>query len=561
MLTRIAQAAQQRGVHLSSVVVLVPYAQLMAQAREQWAAHFADGFMPRFETTRNWATALGAEPASHTGFRLDVACDALTGRSLLETAGFGSQADAMLGLMLEMAQQLSGLVAAVAPAERAQWAVAARSLLDAPLAGDALRLESAAARVALEWVLATESPTDVLFGDGVHNATPMLVALEGFHPDPLAASLLAHWDEGGLSIPLDDVFSAVASNAPDQRVALHQALDAEDEAQRAAACVMRHLSLGQVPVALAATDRALTRRVVALLVGEGVPVKDENGWTLSTTRAAAQIMLILRAAAWHASSDDVLDWLKHLPADTVPALPQLERWLRGLGTRQWMQARRNEPQTQPEVVALCAQVDVWRSGFKGSRTLTEWLLVLRAQLQQTGLWESLNADQAGARVLAELRLLDGLEADLQGLGGSDRRMTLAQFTNWANEVMEAGRFRPDSDSDAPVIVLPMPQLLARAFAALVLPGCDEKRMLAAPEPPGTWTRAQREALGLPTREALEHAQRAAWRQAVRMPHVDILWRTSDEGGEPLLASPLVLALELDAGGAKGRMIACRATCP
>ena len=200
---------------------------------------------------------------------------------------------------------------------------------------------------------------------------------------------------------------------------------------------------------------------------------------------------------------------------------------------------------------MCEQIDAWRNELKGSKTLTQWLVALRSQLQQTGVWDGMNEDLAGAKVLADLRLPEGLEADLELLAGSERRMSLSQFNNWANDVMEAGRFRTDSERDSPVIVLPMSQLLARPFMSLVLPGCDEKRMLTAPEPPGSWTRSQREDLGLPTREEFEAAQRAAWAQAMRVPHVDILWRTSDEGGEPLLASPLVLALELDAGGKPG----------
>jgi ATP-dependent helicase/nuclease subunit B len=72
-----------------------------------------------------------------------------------------------------------------------------------------------------------------------------------------------------------------------------------------------------------------------------------------------------------------------------------------------------------------------------------------------------------------------------------------------------------------------------------LPGCDEQRLPTSPEPGGLWTAAQRAALGLPTREALEAALRAAWADALVRPRVDVLWRRSDEGGEPLLPSPLV----------------------
>jgi len=118
-------------------------------------------------------------------------------------------------------------------------------------------------------------------------------------------------------------------------------------------------------------------------------------------------------------------------------------------------------------------------------------------------------------------------------------------------VLEAARYVPGAQADAPVTVLPLPQLLARSFAALVLPGCDEKRLQPAPEPSGEWTPAQREAWGLPTRASLEAAQRAAWQNALQTPAVDVLWRTGDEGGEPLLASPLVLALDLEGAAQPG----------
>ncbi|MBK9236937.1 MAG: hypothetical protein IPO19_13330 [Rhodoferax sp.] len=39
------------------------------------------------------------------------------------------------------------------------------------------------------------------------------------------------------------------------------------------------------PVALVALDRALTRRVRAMLEGGNLRLRDENGWKLSTTRA------------------------------------------------------------------------------------------------------------------------------------------------------------------------------------------------------------------------------------------------------------------------------------
>lgn len=549
---RVRAHAAARGAHAARTVVLVPYAQLMAEGRRQWARQFPDGFMPRFETTRNWARQLGAPEPVGDELAHDVARDAITARGLLDQAGLTEQREALATPLLEMAAQLAAAAAAVPPLARGAWSERARALLPAGGDGGALRLEAAAARIALEWVLASTHATDVLFDPGVRPTVDALVVLQGFQPDPLAQALVAHW--GDAALELEPWREGNTSEAPATLAALHAANDGEDEAQRAAACVLRHLETGHTPIALAATDRALTRRVTALLGGLGVTVHDENGWTLSTTRAAAQLMATLRAAAWNAPADAALDWLKQLPAVDGQALRLLEKWLRRAGLRQWSAAAAldlSRDAALAPAAALIAQAQAWREPLRAARPLAEWLAALRGVLQQTQLWEVLEADPAGQRVLDELRLREGLEADLQGLAGAPRRMGHMDFTRWVDDVLEAGRYRPDTPMDAAVVVLPLSQLLARPFCALVLPGCDEKRLQAAPEPPGPWTQAQREGLGLPTRDVLEAAQRAAWHSALRTPRVDVLWREGDEGGEPLLASPLVLALRLDGQAAAG----------
>jgi len=526
---------QRCGVHPARAVVLVPYAHLIPWAQRCWGQAHPDGFAPRFETTRNWARQLAVFVPQGDDLAGDVARDTLTARALLDRAGLAAQREVLAGPLQEAAAQLASVVAAIPPAQRDAWAAQARRLLPEADDTSALRLEAVAARIALEWVLASRHATDVLFEPGVRDAVDALVLLRGFQVDPLARALQAHWGDKALVLPLP-------ADAPTGQIALHAAQDAEDEAQRAAACVLAHLAAGRAPVALAANDRALTRRISAHLEGRGVAVRDENGWTLSTTRAAARLMALLKGCAWNASADEVLDALKHAPAIQPAALDALERALRRAGIATWASAaERDWP--QPTVAACVAQAQAWRETLRAPRPLAQWLQALRAVLEATGLWPVLENDAAGERVLAALRLQAGQEAELETWGdAAGRRMPLAEFTRWAGEVLEAARYVPPHAGDAPVAVLPLPNLLARPFAALVLPGCDEKRLQAAPEPPGDWTPAQREAWGLPTRQSLEAAQRAAWHSALQTPAVDVLWRTGDEGGEPLLASPLVLAL-------------------
>ena len=86
-----------------------------------------------------------------------------------------------------------------------------------------------------------------------------------------------------------------------------------------------------------AIDMALLDAQVAMLANLGVAVRDETGWKLSTTRAAASIMSLLRAAAWDVSSDAMLDWLKNAPVFDAAAVTSAEKELRKDGLRQWRQ--------------------------------------------------------------------------------------------------------------------------------------------------------------------------------------------------------------------------------
>ena len=537
---------QALGAHPARTVVLLPYAQLMPWAQRYWALHQAEGFAPRFETTRNWARQLAAFVPQGDDLAGDVARDTLTARALLDRAGLAAQRDVLAAPLQKAAAQLAPVVAAVPAEQREAWGLQARSLLPDPDEGSTLRFEAVVARIALEWVLASRHATDVLFEPGVRQSVDALVVLQGFQAEPLAQALQAHWGDKALALP-----TAATDAITCGRIALHVAQDAEDEAQRAAACVLAHVLAGRTPVALAANDRALTRRIGAHLASSGVAVRDENGWTLSTTRAAAQLMAALKASAWNASADEVLDWLKHAPAIEPTVLNALERALRKATVATWSGAAGRSWSDQPALAACVALAQDWREGLRAPRPLAQWLQALRSLLVASGQWPGLEADAAGARVLAALRLQAGQEAELEGWDSAGRRMALAEFTRWANEVLEAARYVPREAGDAPVVVVPLPQLLARPFAALVLPGCDEKRLQPSPEPVGDWTQAQRQVWGLPTRESLEVAQRAAWQHALQTPAVDVLWRTGDEGGEPLLASALVLALHLDGGATKG----------
>ena len=542
LLARIDAELRQLAAHPARSVVLLPYAQLMPLAARLWAAQFPDAFAPRFETTRNWATRAGWFTPGPHDLSFDHGRDLLTAATLLEGAGLAAQRALLAGPLVEQATQLGQIAASLPPALRPDWAEQARGALP-PVGDGPLALEAAVGRIAIAWAGGSDYATDVLFAPRVADALDALLIVPGLLPDPLTETLAEHYFEKAVLLQPE-------SDAALGHIALHTCADAEDEAERAAACVLRQIEVGRVPVALIAGDRLLTRRINALLIERGAQLRDETGWKLSTTHAAAQLMAALHACAPRASTDEVLDWLKLAPAFDARQQRALERSLRRDAVRGWPQAALltgDQPLTQ--------HIESLRAPMIAARSLVDWLPALRTLLQGCGLWPLLAADVAGNAVIDALGLSDEALADWRDWPAAQRRMGLAEFTRWVGEALEAASFRPPHPAAAQVVVLPLTQLLGRPFASLVLPGADEQRLPAAPEPPGPWSAAQRQALHLPTREDLRDAQAAAWALALRVPQVDVLWRNTDDSGEPLLPSPLVQALqlqELAALGAEGR---------
>lgn len=549
LLVRIQAAMRQRGAHPARTVVLLPYAQLMPLAARLWAQCFSDGFAPRFETTLNWSRSLGGLRAAVTDMTFDMALDTLTAQALLRSAGLGAQQDALAGLLVQAAHQLAPLAAASHPADRAVWAQTARPGALLGMEGPALALEAAVARIAVEWAAASAYASDVLFENSVREGLDCLLVVQGFAADPLPAALQPYWGDklAALTLLSRDGEAPVQDTA--SHIAWHACQDAEDEAQRAAACALQHIAAGRIPLALVSSDRALTRRVRAMLEDGGVQIRDENGWKLSTSQAAAQVMALLKAGVWNASSDAVLAWLKGAPA-FAPVLDALEAVLRRDQVRDWRSVAGTPGlQQSPDLQQAHAHISSVREGLQGNRTLALWLDALRAALQASGMWDALQADLAGTKVLAALRLAESPLPAWSSLLGqalwAPRRMDLAEFTSWVNQSLEGASFSPPYPEREQVVILPMSQMLGRPFAAVVLAGCDEVRFNPSPEPAGGWTPPQRVALGLPSREALQAEMVAAWTHALQTPCCDVLWRCSDDAGETLLPSTLVQIQQLD----------------
>lgn len=537
LLDEINRLTNQCGVAPGRVLVLMPYAQLMDAGRRAWATRHPGGFAPRFESSRNLAAALQPFVPGPTDLSMDIARDSLVAAAFVDRVAKGRAEPALRALMVsrlvEAATQLAPVAASVPPGQRLDWAARVRDALQ--LGPAALQWESLIASLALAWASTSAFATDAWWSP---SAAPgvladAMVVVPGFHDDPLVAALRERWAERATLMPL---FVEGDGSPTGGHATLHRCADSEDEAQRAAACVVARINAGHSPVALVANDRMLVRRISALLGSAGIGVRDETGWKLSTTHAASQVMALLRAAAPRARMDDVLGWMKLAPAWSDAQVLAVERMARDAGVSHWHAAL----QRHELAAAVPADAPPLLAGLQAPRALVHWLTDTAQALGACGMWNALQADPAGQQVVRTLRLDPAAAQELAAV--TQARMTLAVFADWARDALEGASFTPKTDSPPLVVVLPMAQLLGRGFAAAVMPGCDEVHLPVSPEPPGQWTVAQREALGLPGRAALAEAALRAWQAALASPRLDILWRTR-ERGESLLVSPWVEALQ------------------
>lgn len=541
--------AGEHGVVLRDAVFLVPFAQHLPLARAAWGD--VNLWMPRVETTQTLARSIApAEPPSGDDLRFDAALDTLTARRLLRSqSAFATWLrrdprafDQAAQTLVQAAHAIARALAALPPSQRELYRAAGRAALGAVGGIGGISgvggTERHLARIAFEWAAATPAfATDVLFSwqpsawivvqaGGVDALTQRLV-------DVAVVPVL--WIDG--DPPHDDAaHDAIRAVAPHARVQVQVCSGFEDEAQRAAAQVLTDLAMHGAPVALIAQDRLLARRVRALLSRQGVPLQDETGWTLSTTRAAASVVALLRAASPTATVDEVLDAIKSWPVAVTEsfgscATAVLEATLR---RQQWSRPVSVNPQRLSAAAAalwaLAAQSTQPLRGA-GAQTLAAWSQRLSAALQVSGLAAALADDEAGQQLLSALHL-NGVDF----WAAHPETLTLADYSRWVDAALEQASYVPASPEAPAVVVIPAARAMLRAFSAVVWPGADEKQLGASTSPHPLLNDNEAEVLGLLTTAQRRERELLAFAQALRCAPITLL-RRADDDGEPLSASP------------------------
>jgi ATP-dependent helicase/nuclease subunit B len=363
--------------------------------------------------------------------------------------------------------------------------------------------------------------------------------------------LAAAWPElGGADTDMAIAARADAVRAaprPSTPLSIVKALTLEEEAIAVAQQVVEWRRAGVGSIALVALDRLTARRVRALLERAQVSVRDETGWKLSTTSAAAAIMRWHDVVADDLYWRDLLDWLKSNftlsgRPDKSHEVDRIERSIRAAGALQGAKSIRRALANHGsgearehgagalEVIALVeSQAQATR---RSAPTLLSHLQALRQAMDALGMRAALAADPVGQAVLIELA---ALEAELATLGG---RASLADF-----RALLASRFEEvafvDRRIESPVVMVSLASAALRSFDAAVLVGADAQHLPSRPSEVLFMSNAVRAELGLTTADSAVLGQAAQLATLLATStQVVATWRIC-RGDDPSPLSPLL----------------------
>jgi ATP-dependent helicase/nuclease subunit B len=513
-------AWRKQGIEPRDAVVLMPYANLLPVARAAFAQ--TGDWQPRIETPATLADALGP-PAAWAEQQVtgDMRIDGLQAQRMLAATEQGA---GLAQTLAALAQALSQAQAAWPPEERAQRWQDLRDEMPPLPAGAPGGVERGLLRAAIAWAAVHEqTPADRLW----RHRFPALVVVQGGGEQGVAQALMNAAASAGTPVlrvmadlPADEAFEAVASLPPPRSIVCD---DAAHEAREAAWAVVEALEAGHKPVALVAQDRQIVRRIHAVLAERGWGVHDDTGWALSTTRAAARAVAVLRAVQAPASRDAQLDAMKAMAwsGGDLATLDALE------------QAWRNDRSPSPGAAALLERWQRQCAGLRDAQAqpLQGWLQVLAERFSP--LWLSLSADPAGRAVVQALWLdrTDAASAEPARQSASAMPLRWAALLAWAEQALEQAAYMPAPAAEPDVIITPLARTVLRPFGAVVFAACDE-RLGAASAAPMAWPMALAEAHGLPHDGQRRERERAAFVQLLRQPRVVLLRRRS-HAGEPM----------------------------
>lgn len=566
---------KNQGCAIQDAVWVLPQRSCLPTVRQAWARQIG-GWLPNLTVVEDLCQITDLSPMQGSpGISFDHALDRWRATQWLKSLQWGRALarrdprafEGTVARLTRLAQGLAKVWLSLSDASRSAWLSQARDIV--ANSAQEQDLENNLIGVALEWAVLDDASW--IRQPREQQASAWIWLVEGWKVHAEDQSLeseplmLREWIKTFtpatpvLSLRVQKpVFEAI------QPPKLCVCDSFESEAQETAAQVVAALSDppqaqgsdASVPVALVAEDRLMIRRVRALLEAAQVSVRDETGWTLSTTRAAASVMGLLKLGQSRASADDLLNWLKSAPFDDRLAVQhdaaRLESALRDI---RWAKAVPPDEADRLRTRMGDAAWERWQSvldaasalHWTGSLSLPLAMKRLHHALALTGIEAPLQRDDAGQQVLATLGSATSLLPE-----DDPALMSYQEFMAWVDAVLDEGMYLPHlspnhqaSSAPTQVIITPLSRTLWRPLRAVVWPGMDAKHVGAVPSAWPWLTDRAAMALGLMGRE--QRQQQESWEFMTLLMHHDVrLLRRHADGDAPLAPSPLLEKLSLQA---------------
>jgi ATP-dependent helicase/nuclease subunit B len=345
----------------------------------------------------------------------------------------------------------------------------------------------------------------------------------------------------------------------------------EKMAWAALACIQEHIQAGRNNIAIVAQDRLVARRVRALLAryGDSIAIKDPTGWKLATTSAAAAVHSYLQLISSSEGpslvtlfgflKNPMIRWESFLETFTenheIDPL-DFSWWMEskllsssvGMGWQELNsvfieEIRQDEhPKSleyRPIAQALLMQLQRFSDTWQTSRnTSSEWVDLLKEQLDNFGMLDCLAEDEAGQSFLAMLDELHELRQET--LKHTAWTSLLDQWIDQASYVQKAQR------KTVNIAFIALSAIRFHHYSAVVMIGCDAKQLPSTKDYGSVFSRAMLKELdeALPESEYIQQARDLSQLLSSHE-HVDLLWQEYQQAQEKNRLCGWLARLQMD----------------
>ncbi|QWD78572.1 PD-(D/E)XK nuclease family protein [Polynucleobacter sp. MWH-Svant-W18] len=344
----------------------------------------------------------------------------------------------------------------------------------------------------------------------------------------------------------------------------------EELAWAATKAIESHLIAGKTNIALVAQDRLAARRVRALLarLGPALNIRDETGWKIDTTRAAAAMnswLELIRAPKEGPTASALLEFLQNPCLDIAACLEKPPELCIGLVAqlediliasqakagwetfylaieRANAYAATHEASPNESLLKLLQFIRERHHAWQAlNLNCANAYALLQRNLQDTGMAQSLEKDAAGKQLLEVMNNFD--------LGSSDYQRVAMRLPEWISLIKsaleDASYEEAGKEAKANLSILPLSSTRLRVFDAVVVIGCDEQQLPAFSEPPLFFSDALNRLLKTSTINAQYVQQARDFSQLlISCANVDLLWQSKSKNGEPLRPSAWIQRLQI-----------------